>query len=163
MKEVKCLVAMKCKVPGCTYNTDEDIVGGEEVVTGDQQVQLLGMHLQLLGFHVDAAHPKQWSQPGSGNGTGGVADVSAKIEKVARPQLVTKGGYAMEEDWDYFTFRWGGYKSMVNLGDKEKEHLGASLGDVVISNVYGRLGKTKYEALSVEQLLLEVKQLVVRS
>ena len=70
---------------------------------------------------------------------------------------------ATEEDWDYFTFRWGGYKSMVNLGDKEKERLGASLGDVVISNVYGRLGKTKYEALSVEQLLLEVKQLVVRS
>ena len=69
----------------------------------------------------------------------------------------------MEEDWDYFFFRWGEYKSMVNLGNKEKEHLGASLGDIVISNVYGRLGKVKYEALSVGELLKEVKQLVVRS
>lgn len=54
---------------------------------------------------------------------------------------------------------WEEYRSMVN----QDGHLGRSLGDTVISNVYRRLGHDKFEALSMAELLNEVSQLVVKS
>ena len=128
---------------------------------GEDMVATMADLVQMLVLHTDAVHPRM---PVTVTAPGGdQTNAAAKVEKVKRPQLVTKGGYATEEDWEYFIFRWDAYKSMANLGSSEKGHLVDSLGDLVVSNVYGRLGSVQYEALSVMDLPKEVRQLVVRS
>ena len=142
-------MVLRCRAPTCTYKPVEDL---EEGTTTEL--------LQLLQLHVDTVHPRPVTDAAQG---GGQVPATAKTEKVTSPQLVTKGGYATEEDWDYFIFRWEQYKSMVNLGMNEKGYLGTCLGDTVVSSVYGRLGHDKYTGLSTGDLLKEARKLVVRS
>ena len=40
---------VKCKVPTCTYDTEEDI----------DELSAMSEHLMLLGFHREDVHPKQ--------------------------------------------------------------------------------------------------------
>ena len=108
---------MKCKVPTCTYDTEEDI----------DKTSSTGEHLQLLGFHMEDVHPKP------------------------------------DQDWDFFTFSWGQYKSMVNITERETENLAVGLGPEVVALVFHRLGKETYESLTEEDLLREARQLVVKS
>ena len=143
-------MVLRCRAPTCTYKPVEDL---EEGTTTEL--------LQLLQLHVDTVHPRQ--PVANAAPVGDQVRATAKTEEVTSPQLVTKGGYATEEDWDYFIFRWEQYKSMVNLGTNEKGYLGTCLGDTVVSNVYGRLGHDKYTDLSTGDLLKEARKLVVRS
>ena len=100
------MVKMKCKVPTCTYDTEEDIA----------KTSSTGEHLQLLGFHVDAVHPKPGPQPVVGDTS---APTNMRMEKIQCPKLNMKGGSATDQDWDFFTFSWGQYKSMVNITGRE--------------------------------------------
>ena len=144
------LVKMKCKVPACTYNTEEDI--DKSAKTGE--------HLQLLGFHVEAIHPKPVPQPEVGTHH---ATAPTRMEKIQCPKLELKGGSSTEEQWELFTFRWGQYKTMVDISGRETKNLAIGLGAEVEGLVFHRLGKESYEALSEENLLKEAKQLVVKS
>ena len=142
-------MVLKCQVPACNYKPEDD-------VSKDMVVTMADL-VQMMMFHTNAVHPRQPAPVGD------QIHATAKVEKVKRPQLVTKGSYATEEDREYFIFRWDAYKSMANLGTTEKSHLVDSLGDMVVSNVYGWPGSEKYEALSLGELLKEVRHLVVRS
>ena len=141
---------MKCKVLGCKYDTEEDI----------EKTAKTGEHLQLLGFHVDAVHPKPEPQQAVGVTH---APTTTRMEKIQCPKLELKGGSSTEEQWEFFTFRWGQYKTMVNIAGLETKNLAVGLGAEVVGLVFHRLGKETYEALTEENLLKEAKQLVVKS
>ena len=141
---------MKCKVPGCPYDTEEDIAG----------ISATGEHLQLLGFHVEAVHPKPGTQLVAGDTQ---APTPVRLEKIQCPKLELKGGSCSEEQWEYFTFRWEQYKTMVEISGREKKNLALGLGDEVVGLVFHRLGRATYTALTEEGLLREAKHLVVKS
>ena len=82
---------MKCKVPTCTYDTEEDI----------DKTSSTGEHLQLLGFHVEAVHPKPGSQPVVFDT---YAPTPTKMEKIQCPKLEVKGGSSTDQAWYFFTF-----------------------------------------------------------
>ena len=141
---------MKCKVPLCTYNTEEDI----------DETSTVGEHLQRLGFHVDAVHPKPPPQPAA---TDHPAPAPARTEKIDRPKLEMKDGSSSEEQWNFFTFSWQQYKTIAKITGNEKERLGVCLGYTVASMVYARLGDTRYKELTEDDLLKEARQLVVKT
>ena len=85
------------------------------------------------------------------------------MEKIQCPKLELKGGSSTEEQWEFFTFRWGQYKTMVDITGRETENLAIGLGAEVVGLVFHRLGKGTYEALTEGNLLKEAKQLVVKS
>ena len=97
---------MRCKVPKCTYNREEDIAS----------TSVVGFHLKLLGFLMDAFHPM--APTPVTNSTGKTSD--------PKPQL--KDGFVWEDQWDFFTYSWQQYKSVANMDGNVKDRLGACLG-----------------------------------
>ena len=67
---------MKCKVPACTYNTDEDIESG----------------CTVMGKHVSAMHPVHQSHPATNQ--------QAAVEKYPRPKLALENNTVDKEAWD---------------------------------------------------------------
>ena len=82
---------MKCKVPGCTYNTEEDI----------DKTSATGEHIQFLGFHREDAHPKPGPQQEVGDTH---APTPTRMEKIQCPKLEVKGGSSTDQAWYFFTF-----------------------------------------------------------
>ena len=117
---------MRCKVPKCTYNREEDIAS----------TSVVEAHLKLHGFHVDAIHPKP------------PTPVNPITVKTAYPKLQLKDGFVSEEQWNFFTYSWQKYKSAANMDGSDKDRLGSCLGDMVATKIFAKLGDEIYKELA---------------
>ena len=98
----------------------------------------LGSTSSSSGYtHMDGVHSKPGLHTGVGDTQG---PVPIRLEKIQCPKLDLEDGSPLEEKWEYFTFRWKQYKTMVDIAGKEKKNLAIGLGDEMVGVVFHWLG-----------------------
>ena len=126
---------MRCKVPQCTYNKEED----------NTSTSVMEAHFRLLSFHMDAIHPRP---PLTAHQQTPIHPIKVKT---ADTKLQLKDGFVSEEQRNFFTYRWQQYKSAANMDGSEKNRLGACLGaclgDTVATKIFAKLGKRSTRSL----------------
>ena len=113
--------------------------------------------MQLLDKHLLGVHEQGPAE------TGGPAAAPVKTGKVIRPRLELKDSYVEEERFAFFEHRWSEYKVIAGVKENIKQALALCLSDEAAQLVYGRYGHEAYTALTEEQLLAAIREMVVRT
>ena len=113
--------------------------------------------MQLLDKHLLGVHEQGPAE------TKGTAAAPVKTGKIIRPRLELKDSYVEEERFDFFEHRWSEYKVIAGVKENLKQELALCLSDEAAQLVYGRYGHEGYTALTEEQLLAAIREMVVRT
>ena len=140
---------MRCKVPLCVYNTDEDVDSTESAAN---KIAMLNLH------HIQVHPPHPATQPVL---LATAAQPLQRKRKLDRPKL---SAGSSQHDWNIFLRKWENYKTGMGIADTQvTPSFLDCLDSDLQNNFYSANPDVDIATIDVKEVISQIRELAVKT